>query len=62
MLNILSGLGGAVLVFGLIKLELSATLVGTCVILMGKSWFLDRMVWLFEEMMDECQEYREWLY
>jgi len=29
---------------------------------LGKSWFLDRMVWLYDEMAEEHLPYREWLY
>ncbi len=62
VLNVLTALGGVVLLFGLIKMEMTSTLLGACLVLMGKSWFLDRMVWLFDEMIDESPEYRRWLY
>jgi len=28
----------------------------------GKLWFLDRMVWLYEEMKELHPPYRRWLY
>ena len=31
-------------------------------IYLGKMWFLDRMVWLYEDMKDTTPEYRSWLY
>lgn len=62
VLNGLSGSGGAVLLFGLIMLDMFAVIVGACVVLIGKVWFLDRMVWLFNEMIDQSPEYRQWVY
>jgi hypothetical protein len=32
------------------------------VIMLGKLWFVDRMVWLYEDMKDATPEYRSWLY
>ncbi|MHC4212843.1 MAG: DUF6653 family protein [Planctomycetota bacterium] len=29
---------------------------------MGKRWFLDRMVWLYEEMRETNPEYSKWLH
>lgn len=50
ILTILQTLGVVVLTFGLCKLELSLTVIGTITIYMAKMWFLDRMVWVFEDM------------
>jgi len=36
--------------------------LGLPVTYMGKSWFLDRMVWLYEDMKETHPEYRKWLY
>jgi hypothetical protein len=30
-------------------------------VILAKTWFIDRMVWLFEEMKDH-PEYQDWLY
>jgi len=38
-----------------------ATVAGTVVMMIAKLWFLDRMVWLFDEMKDTNDEYRSWL-
>ncbi len=62
VLNIITGVGSLVLIYGLIALSVLATVVGTCVVVLGKSWFLDRMVWLFDEMVEKHCSYREWLY
>lgn len=35
---------------GLWKLEIYLTIIGTVTVYMAKMWFLDRMVWVFEDM------------
>ncbi|WP_275670274.1 MULTISPECIES: DUF6653 family protein [Okeania] len=37
-------------------------LLGVVLVLLSKMWFLDRMVWLYEEMKDANSEYQSWLY
>ena len=37
-------------IWGLIKLSAWETIFGMVIVLIGKSWFLDRMVWLYDEM------------
>jgi hypothetical protein len=36
--------------------------LSTVNVLVGKSWFNDRMVWLFSERMRTNPEYKSWLY
>ncbi len=43
-------LGTAVLAFGLWKLNIEITVMGTILVYASKMWFLDRMVWIFEDM------------
>ncbi len=62
VLNIVTGFGTLVLIYGLVVLDAAATAVGISVVVLGKSWFLDRMVWLFEDMVKEHPPYRDWLY
>ena len=38
------------------------TIFGMVIVILGKSWFLDRMVWLYDEMKDANPDYRSWLY
>ncbi len=54
--------GFALAVYGLIWLNLAATVFGTCITIIGKMWFLDRMVWLYQELSVTHEHYREWLY
>ena len=62
LLNILAASGFLVLIFGLVMTHIASTVVGLIVVVLGKSWFLDRMVWLFEDMAETHPEYSEWLY
>ena len=43
-------------------LDLALVLTGLSVTMLGKLWFLDRMVWLYEDMKDTSETYRSWLY
>jgi hypothetical protein len=57
-----SMLGLPFLVWGLIVLDLAITALGAAIVIIAKTWFVDRMVWLFEDMKDTKPEYRSWLY
>jgi len=62
---ILSGfslLGLPLLIWGLYALEIWPTLLGLAVIVLFKLWFIDRMVWLYEDMKDQVPENKSWLY
>ncbi|OWU85116.1 hypothetical protein ATO6_08715 [Oceanicola sp. 22II-s10i] len=51
--HVLAGLGGvgmAVLLFGLWHLDPGVTLAGLVLSMGSKAWFVDRMVWLHEDM------------
>ena len=50
ILTILQTIGGITLIIGLWKLNLSLTIIGSVLVYMAKMWFLDRMVWIFEDM------------
>lgn len=49
------------LIWGLYHLQPWPTMLGVTVVLLGKLWFMDRMVWLFEDVKD-APEYDDWLY
>jgi hypothetical protein len=51
----------AILVYGLVVLEIWPTVAGASVGILGKTWYVDRMVWLYEDMKD-TPEYGRWLY
>lgn len=62
ILTAISGIGAVICVYGLIVLSIWPTVFGIVVVILGKTWFLDRMVWVYEEMKDNNSEYRSWLY
>lgn len=62
ILNLISFVGLPFCIWGLIQLNIWPTLLGVILVILGKMWFLDRMVWLYEEMKDANSEYQSWLY
>ncbi len=52
--------GVALLTWGLYFLQLWPVLLGLAFVYLGKTWFLDRMVWVFEEMSGD-QHYKDML-
>jgi len=42
-------------------LEIWPALLGLVLVMICKLWFVDRMVWLYEDMKDQHPTYREWL-
>lgn len=49
LLSILSAVGLGLAIWGVVTLTLLPTLFGTIVSIVGKLWFVDRMVWLYED-------------
>ena len=52
VLTIMSAIGAIILIYGLIGLDVWATICGLFVSIGPKVWFVDRMVWLYEDMKD----------
>ena len=50
------------LIYGLITYEPLVTFLGLALIVVGKLWFLDRMVWLYQDMKGSDPDYSSWLY
>ncbi|MGF1571487.1 MAG: DUF6653 family protein [Sumerlaeia bacterium] len=42
-------LGTLILIFGLVQQSASNTVLGVTIVLLAKTWFLDRMVWLYHD-------------
>lgn len=61
LLSAVSAVGAVFLVWGLWRLSLWPALVGLILMLGGKLWFIDRMVWIYDDMKDRDPEYRSWL-
>ena len=56
----LSALGLPPLIWGLWALDPIVTLLGGVLTVLPKVWFVDRMVWLYEDMKDVDAAYRDW--
>lgn len=50
LLNMLAGLGLIPFAYGLYQLNEWMVIAGTVIMMIAKLWFLDRMVWLLEDM------------
>lgn len=61
VLSVIVGIGSIFVIWGTYKFAIWYVLFGAVLVYCGKLWFLDRMVWLFEDMKDNPQ-YKEWLY
>jgi hypothetical protein len=61
VLNGVTAIGTAFVVWGLVALTVWPTLLGSVLIYCGKLWFLDRMVWLYEDVIAQNEQYRSWL-
>ena len=61
--NILSGIsavGAVFVVWGVVALEVWLTVFGAVTVILTKLWFVDRMVWLYEDMRKVTPEYSSW--
>ena len=61
LLSIGAAIGGLLMAAGLIAAEPWVYLAGCIGAGLCKLWFLDRLVWLYEDMAREVPEYRAWL-
>ena len=61
VLTMLSAVGAVILVYGLVVLNAWATICGLFVTVGAKAWFVDRMVWLYDDMKDDDPDYAGWL-
>lgn len=62
ILNIVSSIGMILAIWSIVYYSIWGAILGVCLAYLGKSWFLDRMVWLYEDMKGEVEEYRNWEY
>lgn len=65
LLDILNGIafaGVILVIWSVINYSAWGAVSGVTVAYLGKSWFLDRMVWLYEDMKTESKTYEDWEY
>ncbi len=62
ILSAINAIGAIPFIWGLVILEICPTILGGIVMIIRKLWFVDRMVWLYEDMRDATPEYGSWLY
>ena len=61
ILNGISSIGMILSIYAIITLSLWPAVLGISLAYIGKSWYLDRMVWLYNNM-NHIPEYKKWLY
>lgn len=54
VLNTISAIGMIGVVWGVVRLAVWPTLLGAVLVYAGKLWFLDRMVWLYEDVQTDA--------
>jgi hypothetical protein len=62
--NILNGISSAGMIlsiWAIVALSIWPAILGVSLAYLGKSWYLDRMVWLYEDMR-HLPEYEKWSY
>ena len=62
VLKLVTFIGFLLAVYGLVVLHSWLAILGTVITILGKTWFLDRMVWLYQDLCVENSEYQSWLY
>ena len=62
VLNTITGLGLPFLACGLYQYDFWMTIFGLTLVILGKLWFLDRMVWIYEDMKNKSKIYTSWEY
>jgi len=61
ILNGISSVGMILSIWAIVALSIWPAILGISLAYLGKSWYLDRMVWLYEDM-KHLPEYEKWLY
>ena len=62
LLNIVSSIGMGLAIWAVVYYSVWGVIFGTVLAYLGKSWYLDRMVWLYEDMKEVNQKYKSWEY
>lgn len=62
LLNSISSIGMILAIWAIVYYSVWGAILGVALAYLGKSWFLDRMVWLYEDMKTEDEVYKSWDY
>ncbi len=62
LLNAISSIGVILAVFSIVYYSIWGAVMGVALAYIGKSWYLDRMVWLYEDMKNDNETYKSWEY
>ncbi len=62
ILNTISSLGLIIAIWSTVYYSTWGAVLGVSIAYLGKSWFLDRMVWLYEDMKNDNETYKSWEY
>ena len=62
ILNAISSIGMGLAIWSTVYYSIWGAILGVSLAYLGKSWYLDRMVWLYEIMKTENDEYMSWEY
>lgn len=60
-LSLVAALGAVPAFTGAFLNDLPMTVTGAALVMLGKLWFCDRMVWLYQDMKDRDPAYAAWL-
>ncbi|WP_026193558.1 DUF6653 family protein [Teredinibacter turnerae] len=62
LLNLISSVGMLLAIWAIVYYSIWGAVLGVSLAYIGKSWYLDRMVWLYESMKNNNAEYKSWDY
>ena len=62
ILNLISSTGMGIAIWAIVTYSIWGAILGISLAYLGKSWYLDRMVWLYEDMKTHNEEYQSWDY
>ena len=62
ILNTISSIGMILAIWSIVYYSIWGAVLGVALAYIGKSWYLDRMVWLYEDMKNENEVYKSWEY
>ncbi|MBN8290605.1 hypothetical protein JI664_01375 [Rhodobacter sp. NTK016B] len=62
ILNAISSIGMLIAIWAIVYYSVWGAVLGVALAYLGKSWYLDRMVWLYDMMKSQSEDYQSWDY